>query len=208
MKKIPYANAIGCLMYAATTTRLDISFQATHLAQFMSNPGMMHWSAVKRVLRYLKHTATFGLTYHGNTSTTLHGWTDSDWASDPDSRRSITGYSFLLGGAAISWQSQKQQTVALSSTEAEFIAGAATAKEAMWLRHLLKDLGFLSQNGPTTIYCDNQSSIALAKNPSKFHNRSKHIDLRYRYLQEKVHNNDIVLEYKPGYFRYASRYLY
>lgn len=125
----------------------------------------------------------------------LSGYVDADWASDVNDRRSTSGFVFMLGGAAISWESKKQTSVALSSTEAEYIAAAHAAKEAVWLRRLLTELG-LDTSHPTTLHIDNQSAIAIARNP-EFHDRTKHIQVRYHFLLQVVESGDIALEYIP-----------
>ena len=123
----------------------------------------------------------------------LEGYCDSDYAGDLDDRKSTSGYVFLLKGGAISWNSSKQETVALSTTEAEYVAAAHAVKEAIWLRTLLEELGF-KQNQPTKIYEDNSGCIAISKNPEK-HKRTKHIDIKYHFLREQVNKNQVKLEY-------------
>ena len=118
-----------------------------------------------------------------------------DWGGDLDTRRSIFGYLFTLDTCLISWQSQKQSIVALSSTEVEYIAGATATKEILWLQTIIKEIGY-QLHLPNTLYYDNQSCIKLSQNP-KFHDRSKHIDLRYHFLTEKVNSQLISLEYTP-----------
>jgi hypothetical protein len=130
-----------------------------------------------------------------SSSPVLFGYADADWASDINDRKSTSGYVFTLGGGAISWSSKKQTTVALSSTEAEYIAGAHAAKEAIWLRQLLTELG-QDMSFPTTLHVDNQSAIAIARNP-EFHKRTKHIDVRYHYLRQVIDNGSLQLKYTP-----------
>ena len=125
----------------------------------------------------------------------LKGYADADWASNRNDRKSTSGYVFILGGGTTSWSSKKQSAVALSSTEAEYIAGGHTAKEAVWLRRLLSELG-QDMTEPTILHIDNQSSIALAHNP-KFHDRTKHVDIQHHFLREKVENNELLLQYLP-----------
>jgi transposase InsO family protein len=194
-----YQSAVGSLMYASQATRPDITYAVTALSQFCSKPTEEHWRAVKRVLRYLRGTMHYGLTYRGPTSPneppslTLRGYCDSDWAEDSIDRRSITGYAFLLSGAPISWASRKQSTVAHSSTEAEYMAVSDAAKEAVWWRSFLSSLGF-NQSNATTILSDNQGSIKLSKNPEN-HRRTKHIDVRYHYIRECVSEGTVLLDY-------------
>jgi hypothetical protein len=149
---------------------------------------------VKRVLRYLKGTAHFGLAFGGSDSgADLIGWTDSDWAQDVDTRRSVGGFVFDVAGGSVSWSSKKQPTVALSTVEAEYMAASNATKEAIWLRTLLGDLGF-TQVEATTIHADNQGCIALSRNPVS-HSRAKHIDIRHHFIRERVENNEVDLKF-------------
>jgi hypothetical protein len=140
-------------MYAMLGTRPDIAFAVTALSQFNSNPGQPHWTAVKHVMRYLRGTVDYQLTYgplgKAAISPVVIGYSDSDWGSDADDRRSVTGYVFLLGGGAVSWQARKQTTVALSSVEAEYMAATQSTKDAMWWRSTLLEMG-VELNGPTS----------------------------------------------------------
>lgn len=196
-----YQSAVGAIMYAMLGTRPDIAFAVASLSQFSSNPGQTHWIAIKHVLRYLKGTMDYKLSYGGvaanvqKTPLQFHGFCDSDWGADIDDRRSVTGYVFMLGGGAVSWQSKKQPTVALSSVEAEYMAATQATREAMWWRKLLHELAI--QSYPTTvIHSDSQGSIALSKNP-EHHARSKHIDIRHHFVREQVAAGTISLQYIP-----------
>ena len=191
-----YQMMIGCLTYAATTTRADIAAAVGILAQFMAKPGKEHWEGVKRILRYIKGTLNYGLRYSaaGN-EIKLSGYSDADWAGDLDTRRSTSGYVYQINGCTISWSSKRQITVAKSSTEAEYVALSTSTQEAIWLRVLLGDLGF-KQRKPTVIFEDNQSSIELSKNP-KFHNRTKHIDVSFHFVRERVADNSVEVKYCP-----------
>jgi hypothetical protein len=193
MKEIPYQNAVGSLMYAMLGTRPDIAYAVGAVSRYNSNPGESHWRAVKRIFRYLKGTRDLELHY-GKTGKTLCGYSDADWAGDADDRRSTTGFTFLLGGGAITWKSQKQPTVALSTTEAEYMALCHSAKEAIWLKTLLRELGYQAGDTPTRIYTDNQGSMALAKN-AVHHARTKHIDVRHHFIREKLEAKEITIEY-------------
>ncbi|XP_074569538.1 uncharacterized protein LOC141826187 [Curcuma longa] len=170
MKKKPYASAIGSLMYTMLCTRPDISYAVGLVSRFQSNPGSRHWKAVKRIFRYLKGTANYCLCFHG-ADMSLSGYTDADWAGDLDDRKSTSGYTFLLNGGAISWNSKKQACVALSTMEAEYVACAAAVQEAVWLRRFLKHLKITEDSGsPVTVYCDSQAAIAFSKDP-KYHSK-------------------------------------
>jgi hypothetical protein len=158
----PYRELVGSLMHLSVTVRPDISFAVGALSRYLASPTMVHWQAAKGVLRYLAGTADYGITY-GPGSLELVGYCDADYAGDIDTRRSTSGYVFVLNGGAISWQSKRQQTVAASTTEAEYMAAAAAVKEGLWLRKLLLDLGF--DMGAVSIMADNQSAIKLLRNP-------------------------------------------
>jgi hypothetical protein len=191
MQSIPYQSAVGSLMYAMLGTRPDIAYVVGALSQYCSNPGPAHWNAIKRVFRYLKGTINYTLRYEGNNKDRLVGFCDADWAGNVDDRRSTTGCAFIIAGGAVSWNSKKQATVALSSTEAEYMAATQATKEAIWLRKILTDLGY-TQDQPTVIYGDNQSCIALTKNPT-YHARTKHIDIQHHFVREKVEDGTIKL---------------
>ncbi|KAF1318440.1 Gag-pol polyprotein, partial [Globisporangium splendens] len=196
MKNVPYRSAVGCLMYLMVATRPDLAAAVGVLSQFASDPCPTHWQALKRVFRYLNGTQTHGITFSANTSGELIGYSDADWAGDIDSRRSTSGYALILNGGCISWRSKKQRSVALSSTEAEYMALSEATQEAVWLKGILCEPGEHSSDRPVKVFEDNQGSIALAKNP-EFHKRTKHIDIRYHFVREKVEDDQVVLEYCP-----------
>ena len=188
MSKIPYASAVGCLMYAMICTRPDLSHAVSVVSRYMSNPGKQHWEAVKWILQYLKGTSDKGSLYSKDSGNDeVKGFVDSDYAGDLDKRRSITGYVFLLGGGPISWKSTLQRTVALSTTEAEYMAAIEAAKEAVWLRGLVGELGIMQEK--MIIGCDSQSAICLARNPV-YHGRTKHIEIKYHKLRELTNEDD------------------
>jgi hypothetical protein len=174
-----YRKLVGSLIFLCNT-RPDISYSVGVLSRFSNKPRENHWNAGMRILRYLKGTQGYGINY--STGKTLIGFCDSDWAGDVDSRRSVTGYCFTLGSGCISWISKKQPTVALSSIEAEYKAACFASCEARWLRYILGDIG-MRQERPTMLNCDNQSCIAIAKNPV-FHARTKHIEIQYHFVCE------------------------
>jgi transposase InsO family protein len=192
-----YQSAVGALMYAMLGTRPDLAFAVASLSQFSSNPGQPHWDAIKHVLRHLRGTTDYRLTYGSGAGANLlfEGYCDSDWGSSKDDRRSVTGYTFMMGGGAVSWQSKKQPTVALSSVEAEYMAACQAAREALWWQKLLHELG-VARHPTTVIHSDSQGSIALSKNP-EHHARSKHIDIRHHFIREQVAANHISLQYMP-----------
>lgn len=193
MQNVPYQRAIGSLMYAATSTRPDISFAVSTLSQFMQNPGQAHWEASKRVMRYLKGTADLQLTL-GNTDAGLEAYVDADWASQPH-RHSMSGYVVLLNGGPVAWSARKQPLIALSTAEAEYIALTTVARELLYLQLLIEEL-YSELPLPTPIHCDNQSAIALASKP-KFQARTKHIDIRFHFVRQHIKNGTFSLLYCP-----------
>lgn len=202
-KDYPYREAVGSLVHVATVSRPDIMLAVNQVSRYLHSYDESHWNAVKKILKYLKETKSYGLCYTSNCdSTDLTGYSDSDFANDLEKRRSTTGYVFLKSGAAVTWSSQRQPTVALSTTEAEFMAACAATKEAMWLRQLLSDLGVFRQKS-VCINIDNQSAINVIKN-SEFHKRCKHIDIKYNFIKEKYHDNIISLNYVHTNNQYAD----
>jgi hypothetical protein len=196
VKVIPYQSAVGAIMYCMLGTRPDIAFAITALSQYSSNYGTKHWTAVKHLLRYLQGTQDYKLTYglkKGDGDPVLFGYCDSDWGNDIDDRRSYTGYAFILAGGAVSWQSKKQPTTALSSVEAEYMAATQATKEAIWWRTLLSELGLVI-SGSTVLITDSKGSIDLAKNP-EHHARTKHIDIRHHFIREKVADGTVKMSF-------------
>jgi len=185
-----YSNLVGSLLYIANCTRPDISQAVGVLAKYMGRPTTVHWTAAKGVLRYMAGTADFGLIYQGQSS--IQGFADADFASDLDTRRSTTGYVFIMNGGAVSWSSKRQTTVAVSTTEAEYMAAAHAIKEALWIRKLLQDFKLDIKCIPMKM--DNQSAIKVMKNPV-LSLRSKHIDVIYNFARERVARGEVKLEY-------------
>jgi len=167
-----------------TITRPDLSYAIGLVSQFMQTPRKPHLDAVKRILRYIKHTLQCGIFYETNNQLQIHGYTDADLVGNVSDRRSTSGFMFYFGSGAVSWSSKKQPTVALSSTEAEYKGATIVACEVVWLQKLLLDLGQL-MDAPIIIYCDNISSILLVNNPI-YHARTKHIEVQYHFIREKV----------------------
>ena len=194
MAKVPYASAIGSLMYAMVCTRPDIAHAVGAVSRFMTNPGKLHWEAVKWILRYLRGTTDKCLCF-GRGELRLQGFVDSDFAAEVDHRRSTTGYVFTVGTTAVSWVSQLQKIVALSTTEAEYVAMTEASKEMIWLQGLLAELGF--KQVKNVLHCDSQSAIHLAKN-SAFHSRTKHIGLRYHFVRSLLEDGVLTLEKIQG----------
>lgn len=190
MKKIPYCTVVGKVMYLATTTRPDIAYAVRELARFMSNYGATHWAAAKHLLRYLQGTRSLGLVL-GNIDEPypiFHAFTDSDWAGS-ESRRSISGYVMKIGRSTIAWSSKQQSVVALSSTEAEYMACTHAACEIVWLRQILMELDRRPEEA-TTLRCDNNAAINYAHDPHN-HTRMKHIDIRAHFIRHCVNRKII-----------------
>ena len=195
MKKVPYREAIGALNWIAVGSRPDIAFVVGQLAQYLENPGRVHWEAAKRVMRYLKSTKETKLVYGASGKSGLRSFTDADGASQ-DHRRAISGFVVLIDGGAVSWSSKKQELVTLSTMEAEYVAATHAAKELVWFRRLLGEI-FRPLNVPINLFSDNQSAIALAHSDGQFHARSKHIDIRYHFIKFCIEDLSIDLIYCP-----------
>ena len=179
MAVIPYSSAVGSLMYAMVCTRPDIAHAVGVVSRFLSNPGKQHWEAVKWIFRYLRRTSKLCLSF-GREKLVLEGYTDADMAGDLDGRKSTSGYLFTFAGGAVSWQSKLQKCVALSTTEAEYIAVTEAGKELVWIKTFFKELGM--QQDEYVVYCDSQSAIDLSKNAT-YHSRTKHIEVRYHWIR-------------------------
>jgi hypothetical protein len=192
----PYREAISSLMFAAICTRPDISYAVSQVAKYSSKPSYVHWEAVKRIFAYLKGTISFGISYfRGVKDGVLLAFSDSDFTGDADDRRSTTGNIFILNGGPVSWRSQKQKCVALSTAESEYIAASMATKEVVWLRRLLMEIG-CQQNNSTPLFCDNQSAIRLVYNP-EFHQRTKHIDVKFHHIRDMQIQQEISIQYIP-----------
>ena len=184
-----YRSLVGKLLFASTTVRTDIAYAVGILSRHLAKPSEMHMKCAKHVLRYLKGTQDIGHHYTGDSS--LDIYCDSDWASDKSDRKSITGYIVRYGGAPISWKSKKQTTVAMSTTEAEYLALGEATKEALWIIMLFDEMRVPLQL-PISIHEDNNSCILLAEHPV-FHLRTKHIDIRHHFIREHIIKKQIKL---------------
>jgi Reverse transcriptase (RNA-dependent DNA polymerase) len=193
MASVPYKSLVGSLNYIATLTRPDIAYAVHRCAAYMQNPGRLHFTAAKRVARYLKATPHFGLFYPYGTALDLHAYVDSDWAGDSDDRRSITGYIIILGLAAVSWKSRKQPSVALSTAEAEYMAAAYCVQDVLFLLMLLADFG-VQPSLPVSIHEDNSACIDLVSREF-VSDKTKHIDIRYHFLRQHALAGRIAFHY-------------
>lgn len=176
-----------------TAARPDLMFVVCLISRFMANPTQLHFAAVKRIMRYLKGTMEYGIWYKRGEGTKLVGYTDSDYAGDVDNSKSTSGYVFMMSGGAVAWSSRKQPIVTLSTTDAEYIAAAYCACQAIWMGRVLKEIGY-EQEGEMVIMCDNTSTIKLSKN-AVMHGRSKHIRVRYHFLRDLTKEGVVKLIY-------------
>jgi hypothetical protein len=194
-KHLPYPSIAGAILYASTITRPDLAFIAGVLCRYISKWNMDHWKLAKHVLRYIRGTTDLCLTFDGDCGERIVlGYADADWGGDLDTRRSTTGYVFKVFGGVVAWKSKRQSTVALSTTEAEYMSSADAARQAIWLRLFLDDLQLGLIDKPLPILNDNAGTIALAKNPVH-HERSKHIGMRHHFLREKTEDKTISLSH-------------
>ena len=178
-----YHQMIGSLMYL-TNTRPNICFAVKTLSQFLMDPKHVHLIVAKHILRCLKGTVDYGLKYEENQKINLEGYVDLDWAGSAIDRKSTSGCCFNMGLGVISWFSRKQSCVALSTTKAKYVVACSASSESVWLRKILSDL-FDLQLDATCMYCDNQSCVKLSEN-LVFHEKSKHIEIKYHYIGDMV----------------------
>lgn len=196
MIKFPYREAIGSLMYLAVVTRPDITFAVSFLSRFLDSYGDEHVTSVKRIFKYLSGTINDGIFFENNSDINLKCYTDSDYAGDRENRHSTSGYVVTFAGGPISWFSRKQSIVALSTTEAEYVAACEGVKELKWLQRLLDELSTSDEISMPKMYLDNQSAMKLIKNP-QFHKRTKHIEVKYHYIREVYESKFFELLYVP-----------
>jgi hypothetical protein len=194
-QRLEYQSVIGSLLYIMLGTRPDVSFAVIKMAQFSANPSLKHLNVAKHIIQYLNTTRERCLVYDGASNKGLIAFTDSDWASDKIKRRSQTGFFFMIAGAIFSWQSRAQKTVALSSTEAEYMALSDCSRQAVWIKSLLLELGINVE--PIHINGDNQGSIFIGSNPVQ-EKRSKHIDIRYHYIRQCIEDKKVSLYFVEG----------
>ena len=194
LETVPYQEAIGCLLYLSQISRPDICYSVNSLSKYNKCPNSSHWKAVKRVFRYLKGTLNYKLEYDKKKNDKMIFYSDADWANSSD-RHSISGSCTILHGGAINWFSKKQRTIALSTTEAEYMALSFTAQEALWIRQLVKEI-YGEVNNPMEIRCDNLGSTSLSRNKI-VSPKSKHIDVRHHFIRELAEERIINVDYLP-----------
>ncbi|XP_074351699.1 secreted RxLR effector protein 161-like [Apium graveolens] len=183
MQKYPYASLVGSLMYAQVCTRPDISHAVGMLGRFQSDPGIAHWKAAKKVLRYLKGTENHMLTYRKSSHPRMIGYSDSNFAGCPDTRLCTLGYTYLLCGGGVSWKSQKSEMIFGSTMMAEFVACYEASIQGSWLRNFVSQFGALNFiSKPLSVYCDNQAATFFSKH-DRITDGSKHMDLKYLLLK-------------------------
>ena len=196
MSKIPYRQAVGSLIWLASGTRPDIAYAVSQVARFNGNPGIEHWKAIVKIFRYLQGTLNIGIKFsptpYKSELLSVKGYVDSDHARCVDTRRSITGYMFVMSNGPVSWQARQQTSVALSSMEAEYMALCAATQEAMWLKMILTDFNCRFEE-PIIIYEDNEACIAYTKNPTQY-KRTKHIDQKYHFVKDEVLMGNIKIQ--------------
>ena len=184
---------MASLIYLCPTTRPDLSYAVNVLSRYMDKFDRRYWNAAKRMLQYLKRTVNFEIAFKSSGSFVLNGYCDSDSVGDRQTRKSTSGYVFQICNGPVSRCAQRQSIVTLSSTEAEYVATSTAAREAVWLRQLLKDIGHPCASA-TMLNIDNQSAMQIIKNPT-FHRRTKHIDVQHHFIREKYECGVINVQY-------------
>jgi hypothetical protein len=194
MNEVPYRSAVGSLMYASCQSRPDITFAVHQSARFFDNPGKQHWIAVKRIFKYLRKTSDLGLVYRKQSVPLLYGYVDASYASCPDTLKSTSGYIFFFAGAAVSWNSKRQTSVANSTLASEYIAASAAAVEGLWALNLLQELNLYEQTN-IPLYEDNTACIRLAKFDETT-TKAKHLNIKYHFIRDQVQTGKVSLLYK------------
>jgi hypothetical protein len=188
---LPYDSAIGSIMYAMICTRPDVSYALSVTSRYQSDPGKEHWTAVKMILKYLRITKNMFLDYGGDEQLIVKGYSDESFTTNLDDFKSQSGYVFTLNRGVVSWKSSKQDTVADSTIDAEHIAAAEAAKEGVWMKKFVTELGVVPcAIEPKEIYCDNNGAIAQAKEPRSYQ-KNKHVQRRFYLIRQLVNDGDI-----------------
>jgi len=186
MKMVLYGSAIGSLMYAHVCTRPDIAFVVNALGRYLSNPGLDHWKAIKKVFRYLQGTKDNMLTYKKFDQLQVIGYSDSDFVGCSDDQKSTSGFIFMMAGGVISWKSVKQTLTTTSTMEAEYVACYEATCQAMWLKNLISSFQIVeSISRPLVIYCGNTTVVHFSQN-NRSSTHSKHLDIKFWFVREKV----------------------
>jgi hypothetical protein len=196
MKAVPYAQAVGSLMYAMMSIRPDICYATGLVSRYQSNPGKAHWQAVKRIFKYLQMTKNMKLCF-GLDELEIKGFTNADFAGDTDDRKSTSGYVFLFGGTTVSWLSKKQGCVAKYTMEAEYIACSTAVINVVWIKCFVDSLKLDMQDRPVNVFCDNKSAISLIKSGANS-SKDKYIDINYHYIQDIVEMGEIKVHFIPS----------
>jgi len=188
-----YRSMIGSIMYL-TASRPDIAFSVGVCARFQANPKESHLTAVKRIIRYVNDTLSYGIWYSRETNLVVVGYSDADWAGNDDDRKSTSGGCFYVGNNLVAWMSKKQASISLSTAEAEYIAAGSCCTQLLWMKTQLGDYRFTQDT--MIINCDNTSAINISKNPVQ-HSRTKHIDIRHHFLRDLVESEVVSLSFIP-----------
>eukprot|EP00253_Pinus_taeda_P011574 PITA_11574 len=190
-----YRSMIGSLLYL-TGTRPDIMHAVGIVGRFQENPKETHLQVVKRIFKYLQGTQNYGLWYLGDTDLTRHAYTNADWDGSVDDRKSTSGGAFFMGSRLVSWFNKKQSSIALSTSEVEYVAAASCCTQVLWMMKTLQDFQ-VTCTTPISILCDNTSAISISRNPV-MHSKTKHIPIKYHFLWEQVLEQKVKLEYVPS----------
>jgi hypothetical protein len=194
MQDKPYRQMIGALNYLAVCTRPDIAYAISLLSRFSNNPGIEHWKAAQKVVKYLKGTSKLAIQYDGTVPRVLEGYADASFAPDTEDRKSYTGYVMMVNGGPVAWYAKLQPIVTVSSCESEYVALTVAVQEIVYLRKLLTEMFPEAKLPPTVCHEDNQACISMIKNPTH-HSRTKHIDIKYHYTREQYALGTVIFEY-------------
>lgn len=197
MANIPYRELIGSLMHLSQYTRPDTAFAISKLSQYNANPGKIHWTQAKHVLRYLNKTRDLELIYRTGNNRKIQVYCDVDWAGDQDDRHSYSGIVVMIGGNLIHWRSTKQNCLSTSTMESEYVALSSGVKEMMWLDIFLSELNMREFVTGIQVFCDNIAAIDFSRSKIE-KNRTKYIDISYHLVREKVENGLLELSYVPS----------
>lgn len=193
MSTVPYASAIGSIMYAMNCTRPDVSYTLSVTCRHQQSRGIKHWTAVKTILKYLQRTRDWWLVFGVEQELLMRGYSEAEFESDPDDYKSETGYVFTINGGAVSWKSCKQSTLADSTTESEYIAASEASKEAVRLSEFLTKLKVVPDCSPVVVYCDNSGDVSQAMEPRST-NKNKHICRKYHLIRDFIIRKSVRLD--------------